>query len=352
MPTVNEAILDGNIRHMVWLERYKSGTVRKIIAQLNRADEDLAAIIAVRIARIDERGYDLGPDTTKRLQATLDSIREQRAEAYKLLDDSLRSDLSDFAAHESDFQARVIENAVPVDLEMTRPSLSALRAVVLSQPFRGRILAEWTETLEDQDVKRISDALKIGLTEGQTTDQIVRRVIGTKAAQYRDGILEMSRAHATAVIRTAIAHVANAGGEALYEANSDIVKGVKWVSVLDGRTTLICQSRDGNIYPINSGPRPPAHWNCRSRTVPYLGETSVVGTRASQIGPVPGDVTYPGWLAAQSAKVQDQVLGPTRAKLFRNGETIDRFVDQTGHVYTLQELKRRDADIWNQTFAA
>lgn len=353
MPTVNEVILDANVRHSVWLERYKSGVVRKIIAQLNRADDDLSAQLAARLVLIQERGYDLGPDTTARLKAMIDDVRAQRAQAYGLLDENLRGELVDFVSHETDFQAKIIENAVPADLTMTRPALSLLRTVVTAQPFRGRLLSDWVSGLADDELARISDAVKIGITEGQTTDQIVRRITGTAANQYSDGILEISRREAASVVRTAIAHVANAGGEALYGLNEDIVKGVKWISVLDSRTTPICQARDGEIFPINSGPRPPAHWNCRSRTVPYLGETSVQGTRASQIGPVPGNITYQAWLANQSAKVQDDVLGPTRAALFRKGGiTLDRFVDQTGHVYTLKELKRRDAEIWNEVFGS
>jgi SPP1 gp7 family putative phage head morphogenesis protein len=352
MPTVNEGLLDASVRHMVWLERYKTGTVYKIIALLNRADDDLADLIAARLVKIEARGYDLGPAETKRLQALLDDLRAERTKLYALTDEKLRDELVDFSHHEADFQARLIEAAVDT-VTLQRPSLSQLRAVVVAQPFRGRVLKDWAASLAQEDVKRLSDAIKIGIVEGQTTDQIVRRVRGTKAAGYADGVMEISRRGAAAVVRTSIAHTANLSSEELYALNADIVKGVQWVSTLDSRTTPVCQSRDGKVYKINEGPRPPAHWNCRSRTVPFLGQTSIPGTRASAIGPVPGNLTYGDWLRSQPAKVQDEVLGPARGQLFRKGGmTVDRFVDQTGHAYTLKELKRRDAESWQQTFGS
>jgi hypothetical protein len=52
-------------------------------------------------------------------------------------------------------------------------------------------------------------------------------------------------------------------------------------------------------------------------------------------------VTYGGWLKKQPASVQDEVLGIERAKLFRSGKlSIGKFTDDTGKVYTLDQLKK------------
>lgn len=48
---------------------------------------------------------------------------------------------------------------------------------------------------------------------------------------------------------------------------------------------------------------------------------------------------YADWLRAQPAEVQDVALGPTRAKLFREGKlAVEKFVDPRGRPLTLQEL--------------
>ena len=68
-------------------------------------------------------------------------------------------------------------------------------------------------------------------------------------------------------------------------------------------------------------------------------------TQASMDGQVPEDLNYSQWLKRQSAKFQDEVLGPTKGKLFRRGDvTLDRFVDRrTGRPFTVAELRKREA---------
>lgn len=352
--TINEDILNATIRHMVWLERYKTSEVKKMLGILAKADSDLVEQIAARLVKIERRGYDLGPETTKRLEALLKLIREDRAEAFKALNSATQADLFDFAGYEAGFQSRVITNAAAgagVSLEMAAPAVSQLHAAVTKQPFQGRLLKEWYSGLGQAAAQRLSDAVRIGIVEGQTTDQIVRRIRGTRARQYADGILEISRRDAQSIVRTATAHVAARAKDELYAANDDILKGVKWISTLDSRTTAVCRSRDGTVYPVNDGPRPPAHWGCRSAVVGYLGPTSIKGTRASAIGPVPDDMDYGAWLKQQPVAVQNEVLGVKKAQLFREGGLeMSAFVDKAGKEYTLDELKRRDAAVWDKVF--
>lgn len=348
--TANEIILNGAIRHSVWTERYKTSVSNRILALLNKADADLAEKLAARLLKIEERGFDIGRDTTKRLAKLQAEIREARDEVYKLMYGTAQAELFDFADYEADFQSRLIEGVVSV--ELARPSASQMRAVVTSQPFQGRLLREWFSGLSETQAQRINDTVKIGITEGQTTDQIVRAVKGTRANNYRDGILEIDRRNAAAIARTAIQHVSDRAGASVWDANADIVMGVQWVSTLDSRTSAICRSRDGKIYKLDKAPAIPAHFGCRSRKVPYLGQTSIKGTRASAIGPVPEDVSYGDWLRAQPVAVQEEVLGKAKAKLFRKGGlSIDRFQDNAGREYTLDELKERDLAIWNRTFS-
>ena len=172
-------------------------------------------------------------------------------------------------------------------------------------------------------------------------------MIGTKALNYTDGVTALNKRQAQALVSTAVAHTANEARQTFYGANDDLIKGVQWISTLDARTTPICQSRDGTIYPVDSGPRPPAHFRCRSSTAPVLKsykelgidlDEAPAGTRASMDGQVPEAETYQSWLKKKPAAFQDEVLGPTRAKLFREGMELDRFVDQSGKEYTFNQL--------------
>jgi SPP1 gp7 family putative phage head morphogenesis protein len=356
MTTINERILDGTIRHMVWLERYKSGVAREIVELLNKADADLVAQIAKRMAKIEERGFDLGKTTTERLNALLEEIRTKRAEITAMLYSESRDRLQEFAAHEADFQIRLMERgaaAVGAEIALAAPASGYLASIATSEPFQGRLLRQWFKDLAADDARKMSDAIKIGMTEGQTTDQIIRRIRGTRARNYQDGILRTSRAHTESITRTAIAHVANRAKDGVWQANADIIEGLQVVATLDARTTPYCRERDGKVYALGKAPVFPAHFNCRTVLVAYFGPSIIKGTRASAIGPVPEDVTYERWLRMQRVEVQNEALGVKKAQLFRKGGlSLDRFADDTGKEYTLEELKKRDAEIWTQVFGA
>lgn len=61
-------------------------------------------------------------------------------------------------------------------------------------------------------------------------------------------------------------------------------------------------------------------------------------------GKVSGKITYGEWLRRQSASAQDEVLGPTRGRIFREspGMDIGRFSDRRGRRLTLKELADRE----------
>lgn len=52
------------------------------------------------------------------------------------------------------------------------------------------------------------------------------------------------------------------------------IEQVEYCAVLDNRTTKLCESLDGNIYPIDEAPIPvlDTHINCRSSLIPYETE--------------------------------------------------------------------------------
>lgn len=56
----------------------------------------------------------------------------------------------------------------------------------------------------------------------------------------------------------------------------------------------------------------------------------------------PAEETYTEWLKRQSAEVQNDVLGPTRRKLWLEGKlTLQDMVTQKGRPLTLKQLQRK-----------
>lgn len=364
----NDRLFDAEVGHAVDLQQFSAWLVRRIIGLLNKTDADLFAQLTAALSTMPAESF-----TVDRLESLLVSVRSLNAQAYSAVGRDLTEQLREFASYEAGFQLQLFETVIPAQVRahvgVAAVDIGQVEAAVTSRPFQGRLLREWASSIEADRMTRIRDTIRIGYVEGQTIDQIVRRVRGTRARGYADGIIEIDRRNAQAVVRTAVSHTAATAREKFYEANDDLIKAERWASTLDARTTPICQVRDGLQYtpdthrpighsvPYLGGPGR-AHWGCRSCGVPVLKSWRELGipideikpsTRASMDGQEPADTTYGDWLERQPAARQDEIVGPTRGALMRKGELpYDKLFDNRGQYLNLDELRARDASAFRR----
>lgn len=356
--TTNGKLQSRAIKHAIYLERYKSTVEQEVVGFLNEeVFPDLLAKLQARIERIASRGVDSGFETTKRyLQMIADlgsTLKDGGTEIRKRLAELMR----ELAKIEARWQETVLTQSVPTEAHVyVLPDEAVnLRIVqqVVNQPIQGKPMQDWWDELAADTQKRLTTQIGIGLSQGETADQIVRRVRGTQAAGYRDGALQATRQQAAAIVRTVSGHVTTQAREATYAEMDDVLEGVQWVATLDTKTCPTCGPLDGKVFPVKEGPRPPAHWNCRCTTAPVtksleaiLGkrkakETVSESTRASMDGQVPESVTYTEWIQDQDAATQDEVFGPGRARLLRAGKIDPKdLVTKTGKLRRLEDLDR------------
>jgi hypothetical protein len=363
MATVNEKLQSASIGHAVDLQHLSNAEARKIIKLLNSVDADLRAKLIDAIERLGADSY-----TAKRLNAVLVSVLELNKSIYASIGEVMVESVVDIGQYEVEYQGalftRVIPGQVLVEVQLNAVNLAQVREIALSRPFQGRLLKEWIGGLEAGRAAKIRDGIRIGMTEGQTTDQIVRRIMGTRAEGYADGLIERSRRDVDSMVRTAISHTAQGAREAYYQQNDDLVEEVRWLSTLDNKTSAPCRLRDRLVYtndsrhlpvghkvPWLSGPGK-LHWCCRSTSMPIIKSYEALrlskglpeGTRASMDGQVPQSTNYGDWIKSQSAARQDQVLGPARGKLLRDGGLdLDQFYNDKGKLLTLDQLREQDA---------
>lgn len=360
MESVNDWLFSENLRHQVALAKYSNNTVTRIISVLNRADKRIFAELADRLQRMDAASY-----TTERLESMLSSVRMLSTAAYAEIERELTKELREFVAYEVDYQRQVLLSAVPVQVTVATVTAEQAYVAALSRPFQGVLLKEVWKDLDAMKFKKVRQAIAQGYVENKTTDQIIRELRGTKAKGYADGLMEVTRRDAEAVVRTALGHMAGVAQDKTAEANADIIKAVKWSATLDLRTSKQCRIRDGKLYepvshkpmghkiPWGAGPSR-LHWRCRSAQVNILRSykelgmdipevTIKGGTRASMDGQVPASTSYGDWLKKQPVERQIEVLGPTRAKLMRDGKLpLDRMYSQKGELLNLDELRELD----------
>lgn len=361
--SVNERLADAAVGHAVDLAQYGNGVTRRMLRLLDRVDADLVAQIQSALERLPADSF-----TVQRLEAQLGAVRELNRSAYEQVGRALPVELAELTQYEAQYQQQLFTRTLPSQVVeavgVNGINIGQVQAAAMSRPFQGRLLSEWAQSIEAGRMTRIRDSIRMGYVENQTIDQMVRRIRGTRANNYADGLLEIDRRHAEAVVRTAVSHTAGYTRDQFYEANSDLIAATLWSSTLDARTTIhICAPRDGKRYTLEGKPLghslpwlagPGAsHWNCRSVSVPVTKSFRDLGIpidefspadRASMDGAVPSSTTYSTWLAKQSADRQDEILGPTRGALLRNGGlTVDRFYNQKGAYLSLDELRERDA---------
>jgi SPP1 gp7 family putative phage head morphogenesis protein len=364
--SVNEIVALGVIRQGVLLESYKTEEVRRIVSFLNRfVEPDLEEKL---------RRYAGKTLSTARVEALRQAVRQIVQDGFGQMKSNLLGDLHDQAKVEAGAGTKLIANALPLDVSLVTPSVAVLRTMLRIQPINGHFVPEWFQALAATTTQAVNQQIMIGVTTGEGIDQIVRRIVGTQKNHYRDGVLQRSRTDVEAVVRTAVAGVSNNVRDEVYQANAELIKGVQITATLDTRTCVVCMAEDGQVYDVDSGPRPPFHYRCRCSTVPVLRSWKELGlplqeanpsTRASNAltramaqelrdlspedrraikaklqGQVPESLTYPQWLRRQSVAAQNEALGRTRAQLFRSGALeIPEFVGPGQRALTRAELE-------------
>lgn len=390
MATSNEKILDRYIRHQTYLLRYAGGLRNQVLPDLVSTEKKLYDAIVEWIAKAEGNRTLTGTSGRKWQREFADVLNNIRMPAWDTISTEISNQLKELSIAEAATGAAVIESSVPVVIGMSLPPAEKLVAIVNSQPFEGRTLKEWMERTAQADVQKMLSYAKVGIVQGQTPTQVARGIIGTQAAKYTDGVARKAFKDIESVILTLTNGIQNEAKQALYEENADIIKEELYVATLDVRTTIECAANDGQVFPRGEGPIPPLHFRCRSLRVPYINPENLrnrgfdssterqllqeyseqanipkVGDRnglpyghktkfddfarkrrRDLVGQVPAQTSYNEWLKTQSKDFQDQVLGPTRAEMFRKGEiSLDKFVARDGDVLTLDELRRKGLEV-------
>lgn len=401
--TANEILFDSSLRHQIGIRRFAAGEAKEAVRLLEISNTELLNQLRERLKRFEGRPADF---TSKRFRALSEDIRSLRREMIKEQKRFMRRDLKELAIIEQDFELRMMQAAIPIEIEFAVVSPQTLRSLVTTKPFSGgahaaRTLDQWYSGILAADQKRILEAVQLGMIQGESTDDIMRR-IGSK------NVLGLTKNNVEAVVRTAVNHISNAAREELWQANDDIIDFLRWNATLDGRTTRICSARDTKLDRVNPDAvlpagaeileppkaRPPAHPNCRSIMTAVLSSDGIadkmpdrpfvksIGRRPRQgkdfrkiarqqaefdgkkwsdltggernalvkfqkdifakdaIGTIPGGTNYDKWLRKQDTKFQNEVLGKGKAKAFRKGLKMDKFVDRRGQELSLVELER------------
>jgi SPP1 gp7 family putative phage head morphogenesis protein len=135
----------------------------------------------------------------------------------------------------------------------------------IQYPWSGQSFSEiiWNDT------NKLVTELKSELTQGFIKGTSVQKMSSNLAKR-----MDNKYKNALRLVRTETAHVLNKAALMSYEACG--VKYVEFLAVLDGKTSEVCLSLNGDIIPISEAIPgvniPPLHPNCRSTIIPVIDE--------------------------------------------------------------------------------
>lgn len=333
----NQFLIDAATRHQVFLQRYGGGQSKKAQKSLLRLRREINARLMSEPTDF-QRG---------RMEALLSDIDEMIAIAFGQISGSIKKGAYDLAISEAAFSAGLFNRAAKSSIDFSTPAEAQIIAAVEGIPMAapaGMASVTIGDALADFGIKKANQVKQIildGAALGDTSQQIAQKV--------GENINTLQRRQIDTLVRTVTNHASSVARAEVYEDNADILDGYRWIATLDSRTTFICASRDQEVYQPGVGPMPPAHWGCRSTTVPVVKDEFTLGPKLkgqrASVGadggkPVSSNLSYGGWLKKQPIEFVDEALGVERSRLFRSGKlTIDKFVDPTGRVYTLEQLR-------------
>lgn len=269
--------------------------------------------------------------------------------------DFMSKELTELANKEAIFIQSKAEEIAGYNIFSTVPAKETINSIyatsLMAGGDRALTLADWYKTIDNSLLNKIDGAVKLGMIQGETGNEIAKRIKDQGIKTVRD---------AKAIARTSINHIAHNAREKVYQENIHTIKGWQSQATLDNRTSFLCANYDGATYDFitkeglnKKGKQfkyfpPPRHINCRSvhiiitKSYKELGldieEISTV-TRSSLDGQVPANMSFNEWIAKKSAKQQRRYLGKGRYELYKDGKiTLSDLVNQNGRVLRIDEL--------------
>ena len=347
-------------RHQFILQRLASKQVGLFDPFILRSD---------RIVRDVLSQYGENITTRKVLNEIIRRIELELSGVYNEWGATLLEDFKDIATSESKFAANTLAKASGT--KPVLPTPSQLWAAALQNPIQMSIKGESTLITEmfsvfsSQESKRVSGVVRLGFARGDTLQQMITLIRGTKKLGFKDGVLSTTRNGAETIARTVTNHVSNVARQRTYKSNQDILEGWTFSATLDGSTSAPCrhndqEAQDGKVWPIGEGPLPPLHRRCRSSSHPKLKKRFDLfgdnGTRAQKGAYTTGqtkDKGYLTWLDGQPKWFQQDVLGKAQTELFRKGglspTQFNKLVNSAqGKPLTLKQIEAKDAQAWEK----
>lgn len=275
---MEKSLFDVFTQHQAYLYRASSRSVNELFRSFN--DETLVMLdrladLIKELNQTERAALAGGEYTTRHLKSIQLVISDWFNSMSNVLPEMFAHSATSLAVYESNYMAKLFGKVIK-DLEGEH-----LYKLIKRVPLAGGALVDESLTQISENARqRIEYAIRDGMNTGMTPQQIIKRITGTKRLKYEDGLLNSTKIDIERIVRTLRSHISNQ--VYLYNFKKFNFEYVRFVSVLDGRTSKICAAIDGSIWKLNDPAKrvPPLHPNCRSILVPVSKDGRLIGSRS------------------------------------------------------------------------
>ncbi|MEW6234736.1 MAG: ADP-ribosyltransferase [Candidatus Omnitrophota bacterium] len=329
------------------LKQFENGLVKSVLTEI---DNGRGQVLQTLLEN-DPTGK-LGRAQNKAVNAFKEASEKTISKIFQRMSDEVRNMLIEMGVAIGKFNAKEIdslideaEGSIKKMKFMNRDDVSA---ILTELPIDGVKLDAWWDRQKHDLVESLERQVRKGLYQGETTTQLSKRILDS---------MEVEKRVAETLTRTAVTHVKATVDKETFEQNPDITEWYVYEAKLDNRTTPICRTLDGKKFRYDdpTAPKPPQHFNCRSRIRPVIkweelgieppdirrksvGAKNEDGVRKRET--VSEDIDYEAWLKRQPSVFQNEVLGQQRAEWFRAGKVgLADMLRSDGRLLTLDGLR-------------
>lgn len=344
--SANEYLIDASTRHQIMLQRLSGGSFNKLKPLLEKLQKDIRA-------RLTENPTDFQMHRLTALSADIQSLFDA---ANSEVSKQLNLDLEEFIQYETDFQYRMLGNAVTTELtlpaiEQVVASVTTAKAELISGKVTKKLtISGMVKTLGEKP-KTIENKIRAGIIEGKSVYQMVRDIMRIVDKAHKQDV--------RTIVRTAFNLAGSEARRAVNAANSDVLIGERLVVTLDSRTSVTCYGlgSKNEIYKIGEGPQPPLHFGCRTIRTGIVDQRYAVpgikGLKSARgdngVEKIDVDVTFDQFLKNQPVKFQEEFFykfsgGHYKYEAWKAGKISGAdFVDGKGAEIDLSYLKSLDS---------
>lgn len=288
----NIRLYDIAVLSQLYLESVKAGMYLKVQENLRQLEKELSAIF-VRMSN-----QDLTEMTKRELMNLVRELRDVQSVIYGTIAQDIAADIEGFAAklrgslvvafsedEEAESKPDVLRESVdevraedsgivPIfGVAGILTSAALFKKIMDNQsPVSGLTIQGSVSQWSDDSAFFVESLVARARANGLTFHQLTQIVVGTPDPDLLSGISKRNAVQRVSATSQALVDtiVQQAGQDVIAAVASAYTKKYKWISILDSRTTDICRHRNGKIFEYGSGPRPPAHYRCRSTIAPIV----------------------------------------------------------------------------------